>query len=221
MKYKVVERFVSINGEGRRAGELAVFIRLAGCNLRCSYCDTLWATDENAPHEEMTADEIVDYIDSTGIDNITLTGGEPLCHSDIGMLIEAITENKNHHLEIETNGSISIEPFQMEGKNLSFTVDYKSPSSMMSDRMIDKNYGLVSKHDTVKFVVGSFSDLKAAYGIINAYDLLNRTQVYFSPIFGEIEAKDIVSFMEKYKLNGARLQLQLHKYIWDPNKKGV
>ena len=76
--YQVVEKFVSINGEGRRAGELAVFIRMKGCNLHCSYCDTYWANESDCESTEMTADEIISYIEESRIRNITLTGGEPL-----------------------------------------------------------------------------------------------------------------------------------------------
>lgn len=86
-KYKVVERFVSINGEGQRAGELAVFIRFAGCNLNCSYCDTKWANAADVPYEELSAEELYDYIKRTEIKNVTLTGGEPLIAEDIDKLL--------------------------------------------------------------------------------------------------------------------------------------
>lgn len=219
--YKVAEKFISINGEGKKAGELAVFIRLVGCNLNCSYCDTLWAASEDAFHELMTIDEILTYIGETGVCNITLTGGEPLRQEGIEALIDAISRLSNTHLEIETNGSVNIRPFKKDFENLSFTVDYKSPSSGMSREMYMDNFELLDIKDTAKFVVGSKTDLYHAYDVINHYNLLDNTIVYFSPIFGLMEAKEIVDFMVEKKLNRARLQLQLHKYIWDPGEKGV
>ena len=87
MEFKVAEKFVSINGEGTKAGQPAVFIRLAGCNLRCSYCDTMWANSSDAPHEKMTETEIADYVKSTGITNVTLTGGEPLMAENVSVVL--------------------------------------------------------------------------------------------------------------------------------------
>ena len=84
---RVAEKFISINGEGTRAGELAVFVRFTGCNLRCSYCDTMWANEPGCPYEEMSPEQICDYVRSTGIKNVTLTGGEPLLQKDMGELI--------------------------------------------------------------------------------------------------------------------------------------
>jgi len=218
--YKVAEKFISINGEGQRAGELAVFIRLLGCNLSCSYCDTQWAISPDRSHEIFDREDILRYIKSTGVKNITLTGGEPLMHPGIGHLIESICSHRDLHLEVETNGSQPIDLYK-KYDNLSFTVDYKSASSMMQDQMFLDNYKHVDMKDTVKFVVGSQKDLDDAYRLIRDYDLLNKTHVYLSPIFGAIESKAIVDFMVEKKLNGARLQLQLHKYIWDPQEKGV
>ena len=88
--YQVVEKFVSINGEGRRAGELAVFIRMKGCNLRCTYCDTLWANEADCESTEMTVDEIVSYIEESKVKNVTLTGGEPLLREGMAELITSI-----------------------------------------------------------------------------------------------------------------------------------
>ena len=109
--YQVVEKFVSINGEGRRAGELAVFIRMKGCNLHCSYCDTYWANESDCESTEMTADEIISYIEESRIRNITLTGGEPLLREGMTQLIRAILQDPQRRVEIETNGSIDLTPY--------------------------------------------------------------------------------------------------------------
>ncbi len=222
MTFKIVEKFISINGEGERSGELAVFIRLAGCNLNCTYCDTLWANDENAVYSEMTAQEVYDYIHSTGVQNVTLTGGEPLLHENIKLLIEKITQDVTLHLEIETNGSVDISPFKDKRlQNLSFTLDYKSPSSGMEAFMYLKNFGVIEPRDTVKFVVGSMNDLEKAREIIEEYQLTDRCQVILSPVYGDIDMNDIVEYMKVNVMNQVKLQVQLHKVIWHPERKGV
>lgn len=218
--YPVAEKFLSINGEGVRAGELAVFIRFRGCNLNCGYCDTKWANSEAAPAEYMMTEEIVSYIEASGVDNVTLTGGEPLLQKELYALIAALMEN-GKNVEIETNGSISIKELAEKPMRSVFTMDYKLPSSGMEKAMCIDNFRYLSKEDTVKFVSGSMGDLERAYQIIEEYALIGRCHVYFSPVFGSIEPDKIVEFMKQRRLNGARLQLQLHKFIWDPDKKGV
>jgi len=222
MNFKVVEKFISINGEGQRSGELAVFIRLAYCNLSCSYCDTMWANHEGVSYTEMTKEDILDYVVQSGVSNITLTGGEPLLHENAKELIELITNNESLHLEIETNGSIPLKNFLIEDlSNLSFTVDYKSPSSLMEKEMDLSNYEFLSMKDTVKFVVGDWNDLVKAHDVIQTHQLVKRCKVILSPIFGQIEMVDIVDYMKKHLLNDVKLQMQLHKIIWAPDKIGV
>lgn len=215
---QVVEKFLSINGEGWRAGETALFIRFRGCNLRCSYCDTMWANEADCPFEEESPRALADYALQTGIRNVTLTGGEPLLQKDIKELIRLLLE-EGLRVEIETNGAVSIEGF--EGARPVFTMDYKLPSSGYESRMLLKNMERLRKEDTVKFVSGSRQDLERALEIIRAYDLTGRCHVYFSPVFGAIEPSDIVDFLLEHKLNDVRLQIQMHKVIWDPNERGV
>ena len=222
MNYRVVEKFVSINGEGQRSGELAIFIRLAGCNLRCSYCDTMWANEENVAYTSMTKEQIYDYILSTGVKNITLTGGEPLLADNVVDLINYILEDSSLFLEIETNGSVDISSFRRdEGDSLSFTMDYKGSSSKMEESMLLSNFDKLSSKDTVKFVVGSRSDLMKAKELMEVYKLTERCKVYFSSVYKEIELDEIVEFMKEFNLNGVRLQLQMHKFIWDSEERGV
>jgi 7-carboxy-7-deazaguanine synthase len=221
MKYKVVEKFVSINGEGQLAGQLAIFIRFAGCNLNCSYCDTSWANEKDAPYDKMTEEEIYAYIKSTGVKNVTLTGGEPLLQPGIKDLLIKLSEDKDIHIEIETNGSVLLSNLLDINNPPSFTMDYKLPSSGMEEKMNLDNFQYLSNKDTVKFVSGSRSDLEKAKYIIDKYNLIGNTKVYISPVFGNIEPNDIVEFLIQNKLNGVNLQVQLHKIIWDPNKRGV
>lgn len=219
--FKVVERFVSINGEASRAGELSVFIRFAGCNLNCSYCDTKWANEENVSFEGLTEDDIVDYVKRTGIKNVTLTGGEPLIQKDIEKLLMAFELEDDIRVEVETNGSVDIAEFKAISPGTSFTIDYKTPCSEMESRMWLSNYNYVNQNDCVKFVVGSIEDLEKSREIINAYALCERTRVYISPVYGQISPEDIVDFMIENNMNDVKLQLQLHKYIWDPEMRGV
>ena len=219
---KVVEKFTSINGEGTRAGELAVFIRFKGCNLRCSYCDTMWANEPECPYKEETplvgSYRLKQSVLGTGIHNVTLTGGEPLLQKDIRDLIHLLLQ-AGLQVEIETNGAVDLAAFCEERPV--FTMDYKLPSSGCEEHMITENMELLEKNDTVKFVSGSQEDLLKALELIRTYDLTNRCHVYLSPVFGSIEPVQIVEFMLKHRLNGVRLQIQIHKVIWDPDKRGV
>lgn len=215
---KVIEIFKSINGEGLKQGELALFIRLALCNLRCSYCDTTYSFN-NPSFKNMSIDEIVAIAKDSNIKNITLTGGEPLLSNEVRDLITSLS-SEGFNIEIETNGSIDILPFK-DINNVSFTLDYKCPSSNEEDKMNLKNYNYITKKDSVKFVVGNKIDLEKAYKIIKTYDLINKTNCMFSPVFGKIDTSDIVDFMINNNINGAKLSLQIHKFIWDPNKRGV
>lgn len=218
--YWVAEKFVSINGEAVCAGELAAFIRFRKCNLHCSYCDTRWANSDDSPAVSMTAAELSQWVNSEGIHNVTLTGGEPLLQQDIGELISLLSES-GHRVEIETNGSQPLDELAAAEYRPVFTMDYKLPGSGMEEHMCTSNFSLLCRDDTVKFVAGSLEDLDKAAEIIEKYELIGRCHIYFSPVFGKIEPADIVGFMEKKRLNGVRLQLQLHKYIWDPDMKGV
>lgn len=221
MKFKVVEKFVSINGEGRLCGQLSVFIRFEGCNLNCSYCDTKWANEKEVNFTPMTSKEIYEYIKSTGIKNVTLTGGEPLYQKGIIELLEVLSKDSELLVEIETNGSIPIEKFSNINNGPSFTMDYKLPISNMEDSMNLENFKYLTKSDTVKFVAGTSQDLKKAKQIIDRFKLQGKTNIYISPVFGKIEMNEIVEFMKDNKMNGVNLQVQLHKVIWDPNKRGV
>lgn len=220
MKYKIAEYFQSINGEGKAAGQLALFIRFVGCNLNCSYCDTKWANTPDCEFTEMTLRELVTLAGSSGIYNVTLTGGEPLIQPEIGKVISALCEN--HRVEIETNGAADIRPALKAGnENLTLTIDYKLPSSGMEKYMRGENFLLLRGCDTVKFVSGSREDLLRAEEIIKEFGLTERCAVYISPVFGSIDPREIVDFMLERKLNGVNLQLQLHKFIWSPDQRGV
>ena len=220
--FSVVEKFISINGESRRAGELAVFVRFRGCNLRCNYCDTLWACVDTAECEYMSVQEIYEYIKSTGIKNVTLTGGEPMLQKDIKELLKLLGGDRDLRIEVETNGAVLLdEYYRTVPENISFTVDYKCPGSGMEKLMCLRNFEEIRELDTVKFVVSDRNDLDCMVKIIDTYRLTEKCMVYVSAVFGRIEPQEIVEYMTEHKLNDVRLQLQMHKYIWDPEKRGV
>lgn len=217
--YEIVEFFTSINGEGPFAGKLALFIRFKGCNLNCSYCDTKWANVASAPFNSYSLEQIVDLVRSSKVKHVTLTGGEPLTVPHLGKLLEALSQEEDVEVEIETNGSIAIQSFsEVTGKKPRFTVDYKTPSSGENEKMFYPNYSHLSQGDVVKCVVGSMLDLEAALALYKKYEI---KEMYLSPVFGQIEAKAIVEFMKAHDMVDARLQIQLHKIIWHPEERGV
>lgn len=219
--FNIIEKFTSIDGEGPTAGELATFIRFQGCNLRCAWCDTTYSFNESEITERLSAKEIYDYIKSTNITNVTLTGGEPLIQDNIEELLEILDKDSSLKVHIETNGAVNISSIKNKFKNIILILDYKLPSSKMTKAMVEENFNLVDENDVYKFVLGSQEDLQVAYEIIEKYDLTNKCLIYFSPVFGSIELDSIVEFMKEKNLNKVRLQVQLHKVIWDPNMKGV
>lgn len=220
-QYYVAETFVSINGEGVFAGQLAVFIRFKGCNLDCSFCDTTWANDDDCETTIMTEVEIYQYIKETGVKNVTLTGGEPLLVPNLSELLELLASDDFLQVEIETNGSIDMLTYKYSDNPPSFTMDYKLPGSLMEGKMLLSNLCILEKRDTIKFVVGDRNDLERAKEIIDEYALIKKCHVYLSPVFGNIDNEAIVDFLIEHRLNGVTMQLQMHKIIWDPNKRGV
>ncbi len=220
-KFKVVEKFVSINGEARCAGELACFIRFAGCNLNCVYCDTKWANEPKAPFSIMSEEEIYAYIKETCVRNVTLTGGEPLLQENISRLLKMLSKDNELRIEIETNGAIALDDYIDIGHNITYTMDYKLPGSGMEDKMILSNFSILREQDTVKFVISDRHDIDVARKIIEDYKLVDKVQVYLSSSFGKMQPKDIVEYMIDNNMNNVRLQLQMHKYIWEPDRKGV
>lgn len=215
---KVVEIFESIDGEGIRVGFPVTFIRLFGCNLRCSYCDSRYAC-EGTGYTEWSIEGILKQVESYGHKRVTLTGGEPLIHKDVNVLINSLIKS-GYEVNIETDGAVNISNLKISD-NIIITLDYKCPSSLMEDKMVLSNFDYLRPKDVLKFVVGNKDDLLKAEYIINKYDLQRKCNIYFSPVFDKIESVQIVEFILKHHLEDVRIQLQLHKFIWEPNKRGV
>lgn len=227
---KVVEIFNSIDGEGSRAGFLATFIRLYGCNLCCTYCDSVYACRGN-DYKEMTIYEILTAADKYNCHNITLTGGEPLIHEDVKKLISLLIKN-GYEVNIETNGSKEIEPIRnyikykygptVARNNVFFTMDWKSIYSGMATKNLRNNLMELDENDVLKFVVADENDLEQMTDVITTYLPYLTCHIFVSPVFGKIEPKDIVAYLQKNPcLSNVRLQLQMHKYIWPADMRGV
>lgn len=225
---KIIEIFDSIDGEGIRTGQPATFIRLAGCNLRCSYCDTVYSLfGEETPCEytEMTMEEVISKV-NTKYKRITLTGGEPLVHKESNELVTKLIE-MGCEVNIETNGAVDIVEFLKnvpKSDKLFFTIDYKLPSSGMTDKMIWNNFLNLRPCDVIKFVVGSDEDVKVTVETVNklkkVYDTMPH--IFIGAVYGMFEAQKLVDIILKEDaLADARFQIQLHKVIWHPDERGV
>ncbi|MCF0154713.1 MAG: 4Fe-4S cluster-binding domain-containing protein [Veillonella sp.] len=231
----VIEIFSSIEGEGSRQGFLATFVRLYDCNVRCSYCDTTYSYGPDADFESLPIEALADRIEEEGNPRVTITGGEPLLQEgDLWALIDEL--NRRSALEQglepgspEANAEVSLYEFNIETNgtlvpktrrsNTFFTFDYKGPSSLVEDQMDMAIVDLMTDYDLFKFVVGSQEDLDAMRRILTDYEI--PAQIYVSPIWGQIDAKTIVDYLKVYNFQEVRLQLQIHKFIWDPDAKGV
>lgn len=210
----VNEIFYSIDGEGRRAGCPSIFIRLAGCNLRCNYCDTGYALKLGSG-VRLTIPEILFSIKKYPCKNVTLTGGEPLLQSRAKDLVLALWK-EGYSTVIETNGAVRI--FDV-AQYAYICMDWKMPSSGMCDAMLEENLKILWRDDALKVVVRK-EDLDYLDDFLKKNTL--ECPVYISAVFGEIDLKDIVEFVKNYQGdNEIRMQLQMHKIIWNPDERGV
>lgn len=230
--FSVNEIFKSIDGEGIRTGKPCIFVRFNGCNLRCNYCDTGYALKFGKSN--YTLEELMTEVDKFNCKRITLTGGEPLIQPNIDQFIKCLYDD-GYEINIETNGSVDVYNFHRELRKIInmrhsnpilYTVDYKCVGSgEASLYMCDENFSgkyLIGAEFCYKFVVSSKEDLTEARYIINKTNLLNNGECFLSPCFGRIEPKELVEFILRHKdMNDANVQVQLHKIIWNPNKRGV
>jgi 7-carboxy-7-deazaguanine synthase len=210
---KLCEIFSSIQGESSFAGYPCVFIRLSGCNLRCSFCDTTYAFAEG---DDIELNEIIDKVRSFGIGLVEITGGEPLLQEEVHILMSKLLD-EGFRILLETNGSMDISGID---SRVSVILDIKTPSSKMADRMIMENLDLVEEKDDVKFVICTEDDYKWVKEVIQERSLMERTNVLLSPAYGMLDPTKLVKWIIRDRIN-ARLNLQLHKYIYGPDKKGV
>lgn len=218
LSMNVIEIFASIDGEGKRQGCLTTFLRLHDCNIRCSYCDTLYSYGPQSTFESMSIQAVADIIEQLGNHRITITGGEPLLQEQavIELIDELTKRNPQYDFNIETNGTI-VPSFQRD--NVWFTYDYKMPSSLAEDSMNLDIFKIATAEDIIKFVVGSVQDLDRMDEVLKTYP--TNGQIFVSPVWGNIEGAMIVDYMKVHNWQNVKFQLQIHKFIWDPGAKGV
>ncbi|UDQ97650.1 radical SAM protein [Lentisphaerota bacterium WC36G] len=214
----VVEEFCSIQGESSYTGRLCYFIRLAGCNLSCSYCDTLYAKKAN-DGKITTIDEILQRVLKSKFQTVEITGGEPLLQTK--PVIELCKKLLEHDITvlIETNGSISIKNIPEDVVKI---IDIKTPSSNEGKSFNINNVDYLAKHDQIKFVIGSSADYDFAVSYIKKYSLADKVnELLFSPMWTKVEPSQIVEWLVKDNIKNCRIQLQIHKIIWHPDEQGV
>ena len=213
MSLKINEIYHSIQGESSYSGLPCVFVRLTYCNLRCSYCDTEYAFYEG---KDMSIKQIIKKINSYKCNLVEITGGEPLLQKNCIELINELEKN-NKKVLIETGGSLSI---QNISKKTHIILDLKCPSSNMENKNLWENLDYIKKTDEIKFVVGNKVDYEWTKNIIKKYDLENKCHLLISPVYDKIDNEKIINWILKDNLK-IRFQIQLHKEIWDKDKKGV
>ncbi|MDP4200605.1 MAG: radical SAM protein [Bacteroidota bacterium] len=211
---RVNEIFYSIQGEGSRAGEPCVFVRMTGCGLRCSYCDTEYAFYDG---EDLLITDILGRIEGFNCHLIELTGGEPLEQEGVYPLMQRLFEH-GYEVMIETGGHVDISRVDPRVKRI---VDLKTPSSGMVKRNRYENILHLTKQDEVKFVIGSREDYEWARQQLVLYQLRNCVgTILFSPVQGELDLAALAAWILEDGLP-VRLQTQLHKLIWPGILKGV
>jgi len=211
---KINEIFYSIQGESTKAGLPCVFVRLTYCNIRCVYCDTEYAFYEGV---DRTIDDIVDEVESFGCKLVEITGGEPLVQENVHILMKKLCD-LGHEVLIETGGSLPIDNID---KRVKIIMDLKTPYSKMEKKNRYENIQYLKPTDEIKFVIGSREDYDWVKELLKKYDLLNKVeQVLFSPVFDKVENIELAEWILQDKLN-VRFQLQMHKYIWHPETRGV
>ena len=212
---KVNEIFFSIQGESSYAGRPCVFVRLTGCNLRCSYCDTHYAYEEG---EEVEIAKIVEQVTSHRCPLVEVTGGEPLIQEETPILINSLLE-EDYEVLMETNGSQDIS--QVDARCVKI-VDIKCPSSGHTDDNDMENLYRLTSHDEVKFVIADRNDYEYARQIryLMAANTFRENTIHFSPAYGRIKPKTLAEWILADHLD-VRLHLQLHKVIWPPDREGV
>jgi len=214
MALLVNEIFYSIQGESIYSGRPCIFVRLTGCNLRCSYCDTRYAYEEGV---KMENSEIINRVAGYKCPLVEITGGEPLLQGETPTLIYRLLEN-GYEVMMETNGSLDIS--RIDGRCIKI-VDIKCPTSGESDKNDMENLKRLGSKDQVKFVIGNRIDYEYAKETIdsNCPDFPEK-QILFSPFSGEITPAKLAEWILEDNLN-VRLHLQIHKIIWPDRQRGV
>jgi 7-carboxy-7-deazaguanine synthase len=223
IKIPMVEIFETVEGEGTRAGFPTVFVRLFGCNLRCSWCDTKYSYPPEQAGEVMTIRDIIKEVQKYSSRYICLTGGEPLLYGEHSLaLIQALLEIEAlQDIHIETNGAIELGYYMehIDSPKVRYIMDFKLPGSGEMEQMLYSNFALLRAEDELKFVIANEADFATAVQVLEQ----NPTAALplFSPVWESMPPAKLVELMLEHKLSHVKLNLQLHKIIWDSAKRGV
>ena len=208
------EVFHSIQGESTHAGRPCVFVRLTACDLRCSWCDTPYAFHEG---HKVSVEDVVAQVTAVGCPHVEITGGEPLLQPDVYPLMRQLID-RGHVVLIETGGHRSVADVPPEVIRI---IDVKCPASGESAKNHWPNLDLLRPHDEVKFVIQDRGDYEFARAVVQRHELAGRTAaVLFSPVHNVLEAKQLAAWILEDRLP-VRLQVQVHKYVWGPEVRGV
>jgi len=212
-RLRITEIYPSIQGESTHAGKPCVFVRLTGCNLRCTWCDSAF-TFTGGEWREL--DRVVAEAHALGIHTVEITGGEPLLQpAAIPLMAELLT--LGHEVLLETSGSLSIAAVP---EAVHVILDLKPPDSGEVERNLWENLDLLKPHHEVKFVIASRRDYEWSREVVRTHALADRCTVLFSPAWGKVQLADVASWILEDRLP-VRFQVQLHKVVWDPEARGV
>ena len=205
-KLKVNEIFYSLQGESSNVGLPTIFIRLTGCPMRCSYCDTEYAFNTG---DNFTIDHIIETISQYKAKNVTVTGGEPLAQKECWDLLKRLCD-EGYSVSLETGGAISIGNID---KRVKIILDIKTPGSGEDKNNFWENLELIKPQDEIKFVIADMKDYIWAKEILIREKLNEKALILFSPVYGDVNPKDLAEWILKDQLP-VRFQTQLHKIIW-------
>jgi 7-carboxy-7-deazaguanine synthase len=210
----VFEIYASIQGESTHAGRPCAFVRLAGCDLRCEWCDTPYAFTGG---RKMSVDDVVAAVDALGVGLVEITGGEPMLQADAPALMARLIA-RGHAVLLETGGHVPLDEVPDEAIVI---LDVKCPGSGEAAHMHWPNLDQLSAHDEVKFVIKDRADFDYACDVARRYDLESRAAaILFSPVHGVLAPRDLARWILEARVP-ARLQIQAHKYIWGSETRGV
>jgi 7-carboxy-7-deazaguanine synthase len=210
----VNEIFHSIQGESTHTGRPCVFVRLTACDLRCAWCDTPYAFHEG---RKMTVEDVVSQVRDYGCDVVEVTGGEPLLQKDVYPLMQRLLD-EGRTVMLETGGHLSVSGVP---DGVIRVIDVKCPGSGEVQRVHWPNLEQLRPTDEVKFVIQHRTDYEFARSVVTRYDLPSKAAaVLFSPVHGVMNPRQLAGWILADRL-AVRLQLQAHKYIWDPETRGV
>lgn len=210
---KVNEIYASIQGESSHTGLPCVFVRLTGCNLRCSWCDTAYAFYEG---KIITIKEALTEVESFGLPLVEITGGEPLMQEEVYLLMESLLK-KGYRVMLETGGALTIKKVPEKVIKI---LDIKCPGSGEEKKNHLENLKLLSSHDEIKFVLLDRADYEWSRDFLKKHNLTHSTQILFSPVYEKLNLKVLSEWILEDKL-AVRLQTQLHKVIWSKDAMGV